>query len=109
YQGYCRHVALLQHGATIGAAKLWYDRSKQRFSLLISLQVETPDPTPDQFQRVVGVDVGQRYLATVATTPNRTQFYSGTSDAFATWNGQTVQLARVPDAPMPDLNAASYL
>jgi IS605 OrfB family transposase len=69
----------LKHGATSGAAKLWYDRNKQRFYLLVSLEVETPDPTPDQFQRVVGVDVGQRYLATVATTTNGTQFYSGKS------------------------------
>jgi putative transposase len=77
YQGYQKHVAHLQHGATIGAAKLWYDRGKKRFYLLISLEVETPDPTPEPFQQVLGVDVGQRYLATVATTNNGAQFYSG--------------------------------
>ena len=77
YQGYSRHVALLHEGATIGAAKLWYDRSKKRFYLLVSLDVETPDPTPDTYEHVLGVDVGQRYLATVATTTNSAQFYSG--------------------------------
>jgi IS605 OrfB family transposase len=77
YQGYSRHVALLQHGATLGAAKLWYDRSKKRFYLLIALEIEMPDPNPEQYQAVLGVDVGQRYLATVATTTNGAQFYSG--------------------------------
>jgi putative transposase len=76
YQGYDKHVALLQQGATIGAAKLWYDHNK-RFYLLVSLELETPDPTPEAVQQVLGVDVGQRYLATVATTTDGTQFYSG--------------------------------
>jgi IS605 OrfB family transposase len=70
-------VVLLQEGATIGAAKLWYDRSKQRFYLLVSLTIEAPNPTPESHTRIVGVDVGQRYLATVATLDNRAQFYSG--------------------------------
>jgi putative transposase len=77
YQGYSRHVALLQAGATIGGAKLWYDRGKQRFYLLVSLTLQTPDPTPERQRRVLGVDVGQRYLATVATLGNGVQFFSG--------------------------------
>src|SRR6516164_10394203 len=28
YQGYNKHTALIQHGACIGDAKLWYDRPK---------------------------------------------------------------------------------
>jgi putative transposase len=78
YQGYDKHVALMRETATIGEAKLWYDRSKQRFYLLVSLTIEeTPDPTPQSQQTIVGVDVGQRYLATVATLGNGAQFYSG--------------------------------
>ncbi len=76
YQGYAKHLALLQQGARFGAAKLWYDRSKKRFYLLVSLELETPDPTPEACRQVVGVDVGQRYLATVATM-TAAQFYSG--------------------------------
>jgi putative transposase len=41
------------------------------------LEVQTSGPTPERFGQVLGVDVGQRYLATVATTTNGTQFYSG--------------------------------
>jgi putative transposase len=77
YQGWSRHVALLQEGATIGGAKLWYDRGRKRFYLLVSLTIQTPDPTPENQRQIIGVDVGQRYLATVATLGNGAQFFSG--------------------------------
>jgi putative transposase len=77
YQGYQKHIALLHTGATIGAAKLWHDQGKHRFYLLIALEVECPDPTPETARRIVGIDVGQRYLATVTTPDNHSQFYSG--------------------------------
>ena len=70
-------MALLQAGAPIGGAKLWYDRGKQRFFLLVSLTLQTPDPTPEGQRQVIGVDVGQRSLATVATLDNGAQFSSG--------------------------------
>src|SRR5215472_1841489 len=53
YQGWSRHVALLQEGATIGGAKLWYDRNKQRFYLLVSLTLDTPEPTPECQRQVL--------------------------------------------------------
>jgi putative transposase len=77
YQGYHQHVALIHHGATIGAAKLWYDKAHKQFYLLVSLELEVPEPTPDVLPTVVGVDVGQRYLATTATLSNQSQFYPG--------------------------------
>src|SRR2546421_1197939 len=77
YQGYDRHVALIQHGATIGGAKLWYDKAHKQFYLLVSLEVEIPEPTPEALPAVAGVDVGMRYLATTATTTNGSHFYPG--------------------------------
>jgi hypothetical protein len=77
YQGYARHLAWMEHGAAIGGAKLWYDRAKHRFYLLVSLTMCTPDPTPAALSEVVGVDLGQRYLATLTTPEDHTQFYSG--------------------------------
>ncbi|PWT74053.1 MAG: transposase, partial [Chloroflexi bacterium] len=77
YVGYRKHVALILHGASIGGAKLWYDRSKKRFYLLVSFQIETSTPPSEGLPMVVGVDVGQRYLATVATTTGGAQFYCG--------------------------------
>jgi putative transposase len=77
YQGYDKHLALIQQGATIGDAKLWYDPSKKRFYLLVSLTITVPDPTPTQFPDVVGVDVGIRYLAVTSTTTGKATFHSG--------------------------------
>src|SRR6266851_1608532 len=63
YTGYDKHTALIQKGAQIGAAKLWYDKPHHAFYLLVSLEIETADPSPDRHTSVVGVDVGVRYLA----------------------------------------------
>src|SRR5437016_9674152 len=35
YTGYEKHVALIGHGAEIGAAKLWYDKPQKQFYLLV--------------------------------------------------------------------------
>jgi transposase len=64
-------------GASIGAAKLWYDKPGKQFYLLVSLHVEVADPTPHTQTAVVGVNVGQRYLAVTTTTTGRAAFYSG--------------------------------
>jgi putative transposase len=77
YTGYDKHVALLQHGAHLGAAKLWYDKPKKQFYLLVTLEIEVADPTPEAHSSVIGVDVGQRYLAVTATPNNAATFYSG--------------------------------
>src|SRR6266487_4663100 len=77
YRGYDKHVALIQEGAEIGAAKLWYDKPKKRFYLLVSLEVEKADPTPETHKQVVGVDVGMRYLAVTSTTKGTCTFHSG--------------------------------
>jgi len=77
YTGYSKHVALIQQGATIGAAKLWYDKPKKQFYLLVSLEREMPEPTPPTHRTVVGVDVGIRYLAVTSTMKGACTFYSG--------------------------------
>src|SRR5947209_1579147 len=77
YRGYDQHVAFIQHGATIGAAKLWYDKPHKQFYLLVSLELDMPEPIPETLPGVVGVDVGIRYLATTATMSNQSHFYSG--------------------------------
>ncbi len=79
YTGYSKHVEHIQHGATIGAAKLWYDKPKKRFYLLVSLEIEVGDPTPERHTSVVGVDVGLRYLAVTSTMKGNATFYSGKS------------------------------
>jgi transposase len=63
--------------ARIGAAKIWYSKPSKTYYLLVSIEVEVPDLTPSDIKRVVGVDVGQRYIAVAADTRNKTQFFSG--------------------------------
>ena len=77
YQGYDEHLALIRQGATIGDAKLWYDRPKKRFYLLVSLTIDIPDPTPAQLTSVVGVDVGIRYLAVTSQASGKPTFHPG--------------------------------
>jgi len=77
YSGYDKHLALIAHGAHLGAAKLWYDKPRKQFYLFVTLHIEMADPTPETHQQVVGIDVGQRYLAVVATQGHGTAFYAG--------------------------------
>jgi len=78
YQGYSQHREMINSGiAKIGAAKLWYSKPTKTYYLLVSMEVEVPDLTPADINRVVGVDVGQRYIAVAADTRNKTQFFSG--------------------------------
>ncbi len=79
YTGYEKHVALIQQGTQIGAAKLWYDKPKKQFYLLVTLEVEVAHPTPQTHQQVVGIDVGIRYLAVTSTTKGAATFHSGKS------------------------------
>jgi len=77
YHGYDQHIARLRAGARIGDAKLWYDKPKKTFSLLVSLTIEKPDPTPESFTEVVGVDVGIRYLAVTSPSTGKAGFHPG--------------------------------
>ena len=77
YQGYDKHTALIQQGARIGDAKLWYDKPKKTFYLLVSLSIDVPEPTYEQFNEVVGVDVGIRYLAVTSTSAGKATFHPG--------------------------------
>jgi len=59
YTGYTRRLALIGHGAHIGAAKLCYDQPHKQFYLLVSRELEVVEPTPAAQRHIVGVDVGQ--------------------------------------------------
>ncbi len=77
YQGYDEHIALIRHGASIGDARLWYDKARKTFYLLVSLEIDVPEPTCEQLNEVVGVDVGIRYLAVTSTSTGKTTFHPG--------------------------------
>ena len=77
YQGYDKHLALIRQGATIGDAKLWYDRPKKTFYLLVSLSIDVAEPACEHFSEVVGVDVGIRHLAVTSTSTGKAGFHPG--------------------------------
>ena len=77
YQGYEKHIALIRQGATFKGARLWYDERGKQFYLLVALELHIVDPAPDVQQTIVGVDVGQRYLATTATMAEEQYFFPG--------------------------------
>src|SRR6266702_3279366 len=77
YTGYSQHVTLLQQGTHIGAARLWHDKPCKQFYLLVTLELEVADPMPETHQQIVGVDVGQRYLAVTVRLDNGASFFSG--------------------------------
>ena len=77
YQGYDEHLTWLKEGAEIGTAKLWYDTPHKRYFLLVSFEIERPDPTPEQHTQIIGVDVGIRYLAVTSDDQGKPTFHSG--------------------------------
>jgi putative transposase len=77
YTGFDPHLALMRQSAHIGAAKLWYDKPRKQFYLLVSLEFEVVDPTPEQHTNIIGVDVGICYLAVIATTRGEQSFHTG--------------------------------
>jgi putative transposase len=77
YFGYSKHVDLIHQGAEIGAAKLYYAKSRKQFYLLVSLKIALSDPEPTAHKQIVGVDVGQRYLAVSTNLEGGTQFFPG--------------------------------
>lgn len=77
YSGYSKHLELIKSGTEIGAAKIWYDKTKKNYYLLIGLSLEVPELKPEDIKQVKGVDVGQRYLAVATDTQDKTQFFSG--------------------------------
>jgi len=77
YEGYQKHLQAIADGAEIGAGKLWYDKPKKQYYLLVALEINVPDAQPKDHKRVVGVDVGQRYHAVSTDTHNHTEFFSG--------------------------------
>ncbi|MGL4883872.1 MAG: RNA-guided endonuclease InsQ/TnpB family protein, partial [Waterburya sp.] len=77
YSGYSKHLELIKSGVEVGASRIWYDKSKKNYYLLVSLNLEVPELNPEDIKQIKGVDVGQRFLAVATDTQNRTQFFSG--------------------------------
>jgi len=75
YKGWNKHLNLIKDENTkIGGAKLYYDKAKKTFYLLVSLEIETQE---EKQINTIGIDLGQRYLAVVTDTQDNTLFIPG--------------------------------
>lgn len=77
YEGYSKHLEYIQQGCKVGSAKLYYQKAKKQYHLLVTLEVEVSEPQPSDHKRIVGVDVGQRYHAVVTDIQQHSFFQSG--------------------------------
>ncbi len=78
YEGYSKHLGFLKSDAgKMGAAKLYYSKSTKTYYLLVSFEINLKEISSADIKKIIGVDVGQRYLAVTTTTDNQTQFFSG--------------------------------
>lgn len=77
YSGYNKHLELIKSGFKIGGAKIYYSKSSKAYFLLVSLELKLAELEPTKLSRVVGVDVGRRFLAVTTDVQNKTQFFSG--------------------------------
>ncbi|MBV8883394.1 MAG: transposase [Chroococcidiopsidaceae cyanobacterium CP_BM_RX_35] len=77
YSGYYKHLELIKSGSKIGGAKIYYSKSSKTYYLLVSLELKLSELEPTSFRRVVGVDVGRRFLAVTTDVENKTKFFSG--------------------------------
>lgn len=77
YFGYNKHLELIKSGCKIGGAKIYYSKLSKTYYLLVSLELELSELEPTKLNRVVGVDVGRRFLAVTTDVQNKTQFFSG--------------------------------
>jgi IS605 OrfB family transposase len=77
YEGRDKHLALIQRESIIRSGRLWYDKRRKQFYLLVCLAIDVSAGPPETYNTIVGVDVGQRYLATTATIKQHQRFFSG--------------------------------
>lgn len=77
YEGYQKHLDCIARGCETGAAKLYYQKSKKQYYLIVAVHVELPDPQPVGHSNVVGVDVGQRYHFVATDKDGKSLFEKG--------------------------------
>ena len=74
YQGYDQHIALIRARSTHRGCEALVRSTEETSSIcLFPSAIEKPDPTPESYTEVVGVDVGIRYLAVTSTSTGKTR------------------------------------
>ena len=76
FAGYTKHLEWLKLGQ-IGEAKVWYDRSKNNYYLLVSMTLPTPNLQPTDIKTVRGIDLNQRNISASTTRHGDVRFQYG--------------------------------
>lgn len=78
FKGWDKHIELLKSVDTkIGASQLWYSKTKKQYYLCVSVTIPTEEVDLSKLDTVIGVDLGQRYLATTQSNKGKVKFFSG--------------------------------
>lgn len=81
YEGWSRHLDWLEHtldhGITLGAAKLWQDTGTKAWYLLVSVEKALDTKALDSITTVKGVDLNRRNIAVESNTRGKCRFYHG--------------------------------
>ena len=77
FDGYAKHLEYIAGGCETGAAKLYYQKSRKQYYLIVALNIDLPDPQPTDHRNVVGVDVGQRYHFVATDKDGKSLFEKG--------------------------------
>ena len=81
YEGWNRHLDWLEHtldhGITLGAAKLWRDPTSKAWYLLVSIDKALMEKPMDRITSVKGVDLNRRNIAVECNTRGKSRFYHG--------------------------------
>lgn len=81
YEGWNRHLEWLaqplNHGITLGAAKLWQDPSSKTWYLLVAIEKALNAKVIDTIITVKGVDLNRRNIAVESNTRGKCRFYHG--------------------------------
>ncbi|MHB1630917.1 MAG: RNA-guided endonuclease InsQ/TnpB family protein [Acidithiobacillus sp.] len=81
YEGWNKHLGwlekTLEHGVTLGAAKLWQDPGTKTWYLLVSIDKALDAKAMDTITTVKGVDLNRRNIAVESNTRGNCRFYHG--------------------------------
>jgi predicted transposase len=81
YEGWNRHLGwlekTLEHGLTLGAAKLWQDPGAKVWYLMVSIDKALEQNPLETITTVKGVDLNRRNIAVESNTKGQCRFYHG--------------------------------
>lgn len=77
YSAYQKHLDLINSpNSDIGGARIWYDKAKKQYYLIVALSVNR-ELNSNNISKLVAYDSGQRILASILDNEGSNKFYKG--------------------------------